>query len=131
MNKQPSMILFFAAMLLFAAAAALTEQFILAGAALVVTVGLFFFCRWSINRRRHALTEYMRTSSDMMHRAADGEVPFPVALIQLHDGELIWYNKPFAQLTGSKESLKRVHIGHVFPEFSFDWLRNGRSESAQ
>ncbi len=131
MNKQPSMLLFFAAMLLFAAAAALTEQFILAGAAFAVTVGLFFFYRWSVKRRRRALVEYMRTSSDMMNRAVGGEVPFPVALIQLHDGELVWYNKPFSQLTGLKESLKQIHIGHVFPNFSFDWLRNGHSESTQ
>ncbi len=130
MSKQPGMVVFFITMLLFAAAAAFLEQFILAGAALTTTILLFFFWRWSINRRRRALTEYVRTSGEMMHAAIDGEVPFPVALVQLYDGELVWYNKSFADLTGVKSSVKRLYIGHIF-EYSFDWLRNGRGESAE
>lgn len=126
---QPSMILFFVVMLIFSIAAALLEQYILAGAELAAAILLFLFYRWSNKRRRRVLAEYMHSTNEMMRKAADGEVPFPVALIQLHDGELIWYNKPFAQLTGTHDSLSVQRIWQILPEFSYDWLKNGKSES--
>lgn len=126
---QPSMILFFAVMVSLAIAEALLGQYILAGVQLAAAALLFFFYRWCGKRRRNALAEYVGTTNDLMSRAAEGEIPFPVALVELHDDELIWCNKPFSELTGIKDTLGAQYLHRILPEFSLQWLKNGQSES--
>ena len=125
---QPSMAVFFIVSVLFCIAAAVLQQYILAGAEAFVTLLLFIYYRWSNARRKRALTEYVQTTNEMMRRSSDGEMPFPAALIQLSDGELIWYNKQFASLTQVKETLAAKHIAKVLPDFSYEWLESGKSE---
>ncbi len=133
MNKKlhrmilPSMLLFFAVMLIFSAVAAVLGQFILAGAQFAVTVMLFVYYQWCNRRRRRMLTEYMHGTNEMLRRTDDGEIPFPVALIQLYDEELIWYNHAFRQLTGARDSLNVQQISQILPGFSCDWLRSGKT----
>ncbi len=125
---QPSLVLFFVVMVLFCIAAAILQQYILAGVELAVTALLFFFYRWSNKRRRRALTEYMHSTNEMMRRSSDGEVPFPVALIQLTDGELIWSNKAFSALVPVKDTITVQEITELLPGFSYQWLKNGKTE---
>lgn len=124
---QQSMTLFFIVMLLFCVAAAVLRQYFLAAAEAAVTLALFLFYRWSSARRRRALTEYVHTTNEMMRRSSDGDVPFPVALIQLDDGELVWYNRPFSALTKVRDTLSVQKINEVLPGFSYDWLRSGKT----
>ena len=96
---QPSMAAYFIVLGLFCVAALLLRQYYLALGEAVVTALLFACYRFYAVRRRHALAEYVQTTNEMLRRSSDGEVPFPVALVQLNDGELLWYNKRFADLT--------------------------------
>ena len=125
---QPRMALFFIVNVLFCVAAAILGQYILAGAEALVVLLMFIYYQWSNTRRKRALTEYVQTTNEMMRRSSDGEMPFPSALIQLGDGELIWYNKQFAALTQVRDSLTPKHISDVLPGFSYEWLENGKSE---
>ena len=88
---------YFVVMGLFCVAALVLEQLYLAIGEAVVTLLLLAGYQWANLRRRRALHEYVQSTNEMMRRASDSEVPFPVALIQLNEDELVWYNKPFAE----------------------------------
>ena len=125
---QPSMTLFFVVMLLFCIASLAFGQFILAAIEAVATGLLFWFYRWSSTRRRQILTEYVQSTNDMLQRSADGEVPFPVALIELDGGELIWSNKAFSALINIRRRIDPIKINEVLPNFSYDWLKAGKPD---
>ncbi len=126
---QPNMLLYFAVMVLFAVAALVLGQYYLAIGETAVTLLLLFFYQWMGTRRRRLLSEYVQQTNEMMSRAADGEVPFPVALIQLNENELVWYNKPFANLVNLRESIFSKRIDEIFPSFALEWLASGKTES--
>lgn len=125
---QPSMAAYFIAMVLFCIAALVLRQYYLAIGETVVTLFLFACYRFAVRRRRRALTEYVQTSNEMMRRSSSGEVPFPVALVQLNDEELVWYNKRFAELTQVRETLSAQTISEILPGLTLDWLSAGKTE---
>ncbi len=123
-----SIVPFFVAMILFCAVTAALGQYYLAAGEAVVTLGVFLFCRSNAVRRRHALAEFVRTSNEMLYRADDADVPFPVALVRPEDGELLWYNRGFAELTAARDTLSPQHIEELLPSFSCAWLKNGYAD---
>ena len=125
---QPSMAAYFVVMALFCIAALVLRQYYLAIGEAVVLLLLLVGYRWANLRRRRALAEYVQTTNEMMRRSSDGEVPFPVALVQLNDDELVWYNKRFAELTQVRETMSAQSIGEVLPGLHMDWLAAGKAE---
>ncbi len=123
---QPSMAAYFAVLLLFCVPSFVLRQYWIGGVQVGATLLLLLGYQWGSKRRRHALTEYVRTTNEMMRRSTDGDVPFPVALIQLNEEELIWYNKPFAELTGVRDTLSAQRIDEILPGFSMQWLLSGK-----
>ena len=101
---QPSMALYFTVMALFCLAAALLRQYALAAAEAGVTLLVLGYSYWRSARRRHALTAYIQSTSELMERTS-GEVPFPVALVKLNDNELVWCNKSFSALAELRDSM--------------------------
>lgn len=126
---QPGFAAYFIVLALFCIAAAVMGEYYLAGAEALVCLILFGgYCLVS-RRKRHAMTEYVRTTSELMRRNADGEVPFPVAMIRLNDDELLWCNAAFSKLTDVKPSLSSRLITDLFPDFSTEWLSSGKHEA--
>ena len=125
---QPSMTAFFVALVLFCVAALVLEQYYLALAEAAVTLILFLIYYWAGKRRRQVAAEYVRTANEMVKRLAGREVPFPVALVNLNEDEIVWYNKAFRELTGVRDSLDALRAGELFPELSLQWLLSGKSE---
>ena len=126
---QPNMLIYFVVMALFCVAALVLEQYYLAIGETAAMILLLLVYQWMSVRRRHALNEYVQQTNEMMNNAADGEVPFPVALIQLSENELVWYNKPFSNLVNLRESIFSKRMDEVFPSFSLDWIAAGKTES--
>lgn len=125
---QPSMAAYFIVMALFCVAALILKQYYLALGEAVVLLLLLAGYRWANARRHRALNEYVQTTNEMMRRSADSEVPFPVALIQLNEDELLWYNKAFAELTGVRDTTLSVqNIKDILPGFSTEWLTSGKT----
>ncbi|MBO2527592.1 MAG: hypothetical protein CW335_05380, partial [Clostridiales bacterium] len=124
---QPSMVAYFVVMALFCVAALILKQFYLAAGEAVVLLLLLAGYRWANARRRRALNEYVQTTNEMMRKSADSEVPFPVALIQLNEDELVWYNKSFAKLTDVRDTLSAQNIADILPGFSTQWLTSGKT----
>ncbi len=51
-----------------------------------------------------------------------------MALIRLVDGEIVWSNQRFNQVSGMKQTLFEQKVSAVLPAFTTDWLAAGKTE---
>ncbi len=134
MNKKlgrlmdPTMGLYFVVLLVFAAASFLLSRPMLAAAEVGAAALLFLFYRLRKNHRSKELAAYIQSATDTLETASKGEIPLPMALIRLVDGEIVWSNQRFGQATGMKQRLFEQKITTVLPTFTTDWLAAGKSE---
>ena len=54
--------------------------------------------------------------------------PFPMAVIRLPEGEIIWGNDGFYAITGLSDGCRYQTLESVVPGFTTGWLREGRNE---
>ena len=135
MNKRlkrlmwPGLVVFFLVMGAFVIAAALTEQYILAGAEGAVTVLLLMYYILCRNRRRKEIQNFVNTAfSD--HDAVDAsDSPYPMVLIRMGDGSILWANDRFCAVTGYQEKYLEQPLSSVLPDCNVDWLAKGKQES--
>lgn len=126
---QPSMGLYFILMVLFAASAFLLEQYYLAAAEGGVTVLAFLYFKLASYRRRKDIAAYIQTATTTLETAAHGQTPFPMVLLKVGSGEIVWTNDLFNEMTGLKDSIFTRTIADFFPALSLDWLKEGKLES--
>ena len=125
---QPGVFWYCLIMLAFAAAAALFDQYYLAVGELVVTVIVMVVSRLLSVRRRNALMRYVQSATDAEGISVHAGSPFPMAVIRLPEGEIIWGNDGFYAITGLSDSTQYQTLDAVIPGFTTGWLREGRSE---
>ena len=102
---QPGVFWYCLIMLAFAAAAALFDQYYLAVGELVVTVIVMVVSRLLSVRRRNALMRYVQSATDAEGISVHAGSPFPMAVIRLPEGEIIWGNDGFYAITGLSDRL--------------------------
>ena len=125
---QPSMVWFFFVLLLFCGAAALMEEYYLAIAEAVVTA-ILFILYWILRARRNVqIQEFIQSTFSTVDMAKGAESPFPMALIRLVDGGIIWSNERFSSVTGFRERMREQRISDVIPGMDSDWLTSGKNE---
>jgi c-di-AMP phosphodiesterase-like protein len=99
---------------------------------MIILVMYFFFLRTSSKRRREIL-RYV----DSLEHGTSGvvnsvtEAPFPIVIFKINDGEVIWCNELFYSIVGEKEHVFEIKVTDMLPGFSFEWLREGKSESPE
>lgn len=125
---QPSMTGYFLILGFFCIAAVLLRQYYLAAAEILAALLLFLGYRISARRRRRALSDYVQATNEVLRHTSDSDVPFPVALVALHEDALFWHNRPFAELTALRDSMTPRSLTELFPGFSIDWLRAGKTD---
>ncbi len=126
---QPSMALYFGVMVLLCVCAFVWSELTFAVIATAITALLFFYYTVSSVRRRNAISNYIQTATDTLKTASEGDMPFPMALVKLGDGEIVWNNDRFAELSGSHSTLLANNIQDVIPKFNVDWMISGKSEA--
>lgn len=115
---------------LFALSTALMGQYILAAAqaaVLLITVLIYMLHR---RARRHELQQFAKKVTDLQTTANGAEAPFPMALIRVDDGMILYTNEAFANAADLHESMTDRAIGEIVPGFSTDWLLAGKNEYA-
>ena len=125
---QPSMGWFFLVMVLFCVATAAMKNYYLALAEAIVTIltfGLYWFLRSRKNRQIQAFIQSTFNTADF---AKSSEPPFPMALVHLLDGGIIWSNEKFGTVTGFRERMHEQRISDVIPGMATDWLTSGKNE---
>ena len=125
---QPGMLLYFIIMFAFASAALLFDNFILAAVEGGVSLLLLIYTQLRKVHRRKEISAFIQSTTDTLETASKANMPFPMALIRLADGELIWQNPQFSRITGLKDSIFEQKITDVFPSFSTDWLAAGKQQ---
>ena len=135
MNKKlghlihPGMGIYFAVMAFFSLCALVMEYTVLALAEIIVTVVLFVFYTLRRYRRHHQLQQYLQTIPGAIESVSQGECPFPMVMIRLGDGGIVWANEQFIELTGFSDTMLVPTIHGVLPEFSVDWLSDRKTEA--
>ena len=115
---------------IFALSTALMGQYILAAAqaaVLLITVLIYMLHR---RIRRHELQQFAKKITDLQTTANGAEAPFPMALIRVDDGMILYTNEAFAVAADLHEAMTERAIGEIVPGFSTDWLLSGKNEYA-
>ena len=127
---QPCMALYFCLLFAFAAVTFFFGDFYLALGEAAVGLLLLLYFKINAMRRRREISAYIQTATDTLETAAKGEMPFPMALVKLGTGEIVWSNDLFHTATGAKSaSLFTSRITDYCPTLNFDWLKAGQAES--
>lgn len=126
--KDPTMGLYFVVLLSFAVASFLLNSMELAIAEVAATALLFAFYQIRRVYQRRELTAYIQDAADTLEVANKVNMPLPMAMIRLVDGEIIWSNHQFSRITGMRDSMFEQKLGKVLPTFTTEWLVAGKSE---
>ena len=124
----PSVGLYFFVLFAFGAVAALLGSFVLAAIELGVTALLLVLHLVSRRYRRKELQNFIQQTTDEMTAVHGAESPFPMAVIRLADGGIVYANDSFIHLTGFQDLLAERNITEYLPEFTAEWLTSGKTE---
>ena len=125
---EPGMDLFFMVMLIFSAASMIAGAGALALTELVITGVLYGYYQYSKLKRRRELEAFIQSTTNTLGNTDGGKTPFPMALVRMGDGALIWANDGFVDLSGFRDKLHEQKITDLMPEFKMDWLVSGKRE---
>ena len=125
---EPGMDLFFMVMLIFSAASMIAGAGALALTELVATGVLYGYYQYSKLKRRRELEAFIQSATNTLGNTDGGKTPFPMALVRMGDGALIWANDGFVDLSGFRDKLHEQKITDLMPEFKMDWLVSGKRE---
>ena len=119
------MILYFAVLLLMFVPLAVTGQYLFAAIELAGRCWSWAFISGT-RIAAAALAKFISENDELLRRAKDGDLPFPILIVRLSDGALAWYNKRFSRLTGVRDTLRPQSVAEVLPGLKTDWLLDGR-----
>ena len=115
-------------LLIFSVAALLLEQYVLAGIAFGVTAISFFANLLFRKYRRKQIDAFVSSLVQVDGNSVGIQVPFPMVVLRLGDGGIVYVNDSFAKLTGFHDVFHEHGIREYFPDFQTDWLTAGKSE---
>ena len=134
MNKKlgrlfwPGLWVYFTVMVVFSAAALVAGEYALATMEACATVVVMIFYALNRERRRRAVQAYANSVFDVPQPAGSAQTPFPMAMVRMGDGCVVWANERFCQITGFQEKFLEQRLGTVLPNFHLDWLTTGKTE---
>ena len=134
MNKRlgrllwPGLWVYFVFMAGFAVTAFLMESYVLAAVETVITALLVVYYVYCRNRRRQEIQSFVKSSFSSYHAVGGTETPFPMVLIRLGDGCILWANDRFSKITGYQQQYLEQSLHSVLPDLGIDWLTAGKHE---
>ena len=125
---RPGMGMYFAVMGLFCFVAFIRNHMLLASVETAITLCLLVLYSVDRKRRNRELQRYIRKMTDELEGVAHGDSPFPLALVRLGDGGIVWANRAFCAMTGFDDKMMEQDLQDLIPDFSTDWLASGKTE---
>ena len=125
---EPGLEVFFGVMLVFAFASLVAGAGWLALVELVATGVLFANYYFGKSKRRRELEAFIQSATNTLGTTDGGRTPFPMALVRMGDGDMIWANNAFMDLSGFREKMHKQNITDLMPNFTMDWLLAGKRE---
>ena len=106
----------------------------LAVAELFITLGLYFNFRSTSKKRREAIRRYIDDVTDDMSKADKASMlsaPIAMMVFRPDTQELLWSNDSFRELTGIRDNAFETRVDEALPDFSCQWLLEGKSEAPE
>lgn len=126
---QPNLSVYFVLFFGFAALTMIQGQVALGIVEMLAYGGLFALYEVHRSNRKKQLHDYVAGVTSLGRFQDDPEqAPFPVALIRLGDGAIMWSNDRFLAASGCQDGVLDPKISEVIPAFSTDWLGSGKTE---
>lgn len=126
---KPTTGLYLLVLLAFGITAAVFGQFLLAAVELAITLALFLLHVSYKKKARRELQKFVHDNLNDAELPAETETPFPMVLFRLSDGNIVYANDSFIQLTGMKDTFVSGNLKDFFSNFNTDWLLAGKTES--
>ena len=124
----PGLWIYFGVMAAFVAGAVLDGRYLLAGIEAAVTAVLIAVYILLRNRRRREVHSFVRSVFPAGSVASTADAPFPMVLIRIGDGSILWANDRFSDVTGYQHKYLEQPIHEVLPDVPIDWLVAGKNE---
>ncbi|MDR2501753.1 MAG: DHH family phosphoesterase, partial [Oscillospiraceae bacterium] len=130
---RPSMRLYFILLLIFAALSFFFTDgnHILALSEAGVIVLLAIYTRFSARRSADKLSRYIEDVTGKLDEASQDALtrsPLPIVVFDSGTLNLLWCNDLFYEITGSRERFFEVRVSDIVPDFTSDWLMEGKRE---
>ena len=103
---------------------------VLAGIQIVAIICLGVYSRIATRERTSKLLKYLESISDSMDLTVR-DTPLPLVIFSSETGGIIWSNDRFIAITDHKEPFFELNMADAVPEFTWDWLLDGKSESQE
>jgi len=100
---------------------------LLAGVQIVIIIMAAIYLRYATRRRTEKLLGYLESMSESMDLTVR-DTPLPLLMYNPETGGLIWSNDRFSTIAGIEGPFIDQSINDVIPDFSWDWLLDGKSE---
>jgi len=121
------MAVYFLALILLAAACFWMKQYALGAIVGVIVIALFIYNHLARKRRKKALTTYLQQTASSFGGVKSKEA-FPMAVIKMVDGEIVWINEAFSAVTGLGRNKEYCKIDGIIAHFTTGWLTEGSTE---
>ena len=135
MNKKlkrllwPGLWVYFVFMVGFAIASLAMGYYVLGAVEGVATAALIFYYLFCRNYRRRDIQNYVRNTFGITEEISGVDIPFPMVLVRMGDGCILWTNDRFNEVTGYENQYLEQSIKAFVPECDTDWLAKGKTES--
>ncbi len=124
----PNMGIYFMLLLCFAGVSALFEQYMLAGIELAIWIAVFALYLVQRAGRRKKLKSFVQKALDEQNGVQGQRPPFPIVVVRMADGGIVFANDQFLHLTGFNDTMKERNIADLLPGFDTQWLISGKTE---
>jgi len=125
--------LYFIVLVLFAGAAALFSLYLAAGY-LAVGLILFVYSKLTVRRQKKALLAHLEELSYSVESVKKDNMinfPMPMVIFRLDNGEIVWSNQRFTDMTGAREHIFETGLSDAVPGFDTKWLMEGQTECSE
>ena len=134
MNKKlgrllrPNMGVYFILLFCFALVAALLQQYLLAAIELgVLAAGVALYLVLRAGRKKQ-LKAFLEKTLDEQSGVQGQRPPFPMLLVRLSDGGILFANDRFIRLTGFHDMMSERKVTDALPGIDLQWLQEGKAE---
>ena len=100
----------------------------------VAAVAFFLLGRRRSKATQQSLHQYIQRFYGGMDSARSSNMlftPLPMMVFDLATEDILWSSESFLQLTEQREGIFDAHLETVFPNISFHWLLEGKTEAPE
>ncbi len=100
----------------------------------VAAVAFFLLGRRRSKATQQSLRQYIQRFYGGMDSARSSNMlftPLPMMVFDLATEDILWSSESFLQLTEQREGMFDAHLETVFPNISFHWLLEGKTEAPE